>query len=59
MSIFIRTVPNVRAHFNCDAESARRYIDLRDEGYSMEQAALMAGLADPPAPAEPAESEPT
>lgn len=50
MSIFIRTVPNVMRHFGCDADNAQRYIDLRDEGYSTEQAALMAGLSDPPEP---------
>jgi hypothetical protein len=45
--IGIRTVPNVMGHFGCTAEDARRYIDLRSEGYCSEQAALMAGLADP------------
>lgn len=50
MSIFIRTVPNVMQHFECSADDAQRYIDLRDEGYSSEQAALMAGLSDPPEP---------
>jgi hypothetical protein len=48
MSIFIRTVPNVMQHYGCSADVAQRYIDLRDEGYSMAQAALMAGLSDPP-----------
>lgn len=46
--IFIRTVENVMRHFDCSADDAHRYIDLRDEGYGMEQAALMAGLTDPP-----------
>jgi hypothetical protein len=50
MSVFIRTVPNVMQHYQCSAETAQRYIDLRDEGYSVEQAALMAGLTDPPEP---------
>lgn len=53
MSIFIRTVHNVMAHFGCTAEDAQRYIDLRDEGRSTFQAAVMAGLADPPEPSEP------
>jgi hypothetical protein len=48
MSIFIRTLPNVMRHFDCSAESAQRYIDLRDEGYPSFQAAIMAGLSDPP-----------
>lgn len=48
MTIFIRTVPNVMEHFGCSAEDAQRYIDLRDEGYSVDRAKLMAGLSDPP-----------
>lgn len=31
----------------CSAETAQRYIDLRDEGYSIYQAKLMSGLIDP------------
>lgn len=53
MSIFIRMVPDVMAHYGCTAEDAQRFIDLRDEGYSREQAALMAGLTDPPEPKAP------
>jgi hypothetical protein len=56
VSIFVRTVPNVMRHFGCSAEDAQRYIDLRDEGYGMHSAALMAGLADPheePIPTSP------
>jgi hypothetical protein len=48
MSIFTRTVPNVMQHYGCSAEDAHRFIDLRDEGHSTEQAAIMAGLSDPP-----------
>lgn len=48
MSIFIRTVPNVMQFYGCSAEDAHRFIDLRDEGYSTDQAAIMAGLSDPP-----------
>lgn len=48
MALFIRTVPNVMQHFRCSAEDARRYMDLREEGYGYEQAAVMTGLADPP-----------
>jgi hypothetical protein len=50
--IFVRTLPNVTAHFRCSEESAQRYIDLRDEGHGSYQAALMAGLADPWEPSE-------
>lgn len=50
MSIFIRTVPNVMAHYGCTADDAQRFIDLREEGFSTQQAALMAGLTDPPEP---------
>lgn len=46
--ILVRTVANVMAAYECTAEDAQRYIDLREEGYPMHQALLMAGLADPP-----------
>ncbi len=46
--IGIRTIPNVMRYFDCTAEDAARYIDLRDEGYGAEQAELIAGLSDPP-----------
>lgn len=48
--IMIRTVPNIMDAYACSADSAQRYIDLREEGYSSEQAKLMAGLSDPPDP---------
>lgn len=44
----IRTVPNLIAAYDCSAETAQLFIDLREEGYSTEQALLMAGLSDPP-----------
>ena len=44
----IRTIPNIMERYGCDAERAQRYMDLRDEGYSVLQAELMAGLSDPP-----------
>ena len=47
MAIFLRTLPNVIRHFECDEETAQRYIDLREEGYDSYQAAVMAGLKDP------------
>lgn len=46
--IFIRTVPSVMQQFGCSQDAAQRYCDLRDEGYSTDQAKLMAGLSDPP-----------
>lgn len=45
--IFVRSVQNVVQRYGCDAETAQRYIDLRDEGYPQHQALVMAGLADP------------
>jgi hypothetical protein len=41
-------LPKVMQRFGCSADSAQRFIDLRDEGYPAHQAALMAGLTDPP-----------
>lgn len=46
--ILVRTVPALMLHYGCSAETAQRYMDLRDEGYAMEAAKLMAGLSDPP-----------
>jgi|GEM_PF-2119655 len=37
----------IRDQYGCSQADAQRFIDLRDEGYSITQAALMAGLADP------------
>lgn len=34
--------------YECDLETAQRYLDLRDEGYNYVQAQLMAGIGDPP-----------
>ena len=45
--IITRTVPNVMQAYGCSAETAQRYVDLRDEGYSMAQAQLISGLCDP------------
>lgn len=50
MSIFIRTIPNVMRQYGCTAADAQRFIDLREEGYGTHQAALLAGLSDPPDP---------
>jgi hypothetical protein len=48
--IFIRTLANVMEKFECSEEMAQAYLDLREEGYPRHQAALMAGLIDPPDP---------
>ncbi|UBB19523.1 hypothetical protein [Comamonas odontotermitis] len=31
----------------CDSDTAQRYLDLLDEGYSWYQAAVMSGMRDP------------
>ena len=33
--------------YGCSSEDAQRFLDLREEGYSMYQSKLMAGLCDP------------
>lgn len=33
--------------YDCDNETAQRYLDLRAEGYNYVQAQLMAGIGDP------------
>ena len=33
--------------YGCSSEDAQRFLDLREEGYSIYQAKLMAGLCDP------------
>ncbi|MNL52749.1 hypothetical protein D3C87_1759480 [compost metagenome] len=45
-------IERVMQQYDCDREDAVRYVDLREEGYSPYQAALMAGLADPHDPEE-------
>ena len=40
-------IKNIMDHFNCDYDDAVKVIDLRDEGYSMCQATMMAGVTDP------------
>lgn len=37
----------VMKHYECSAEDAQRYLDLRDEGHSQYAASVMAGIADP------------
>ncbi len=48
----MKRTERVMLQFGCDEADAQRYIELRDEGYDQHAASLMAGLADPPAPAE-------
>lgn len=45
-------VERVAVQLACTVDEAQRYLDLRDEGYSSYEAKILAGLADPPAPAE-------
>jgi hypothetical protein len=45
-------IERVMSQYNCDADDAQRFIDLRDDGHGVYAAALMAGLADPPDPDE-------
>lgn len=40
-------IARLMEHYRCSRESVYRYLDLREEGYSQHQAALMAGLSDP------------
>ena len=40
-------IERVMDAFKCSREDAQRYLDLREEGHSQYEAALMAGLADP------------
>lgn len=51
-----RTLENVMRRYQCGEAAARIYMDYREEGYSVIQAALIAGIVDPPAPKEPAKA---
>lgn len=44
--VFVRTVPSVMQAYGCNAEAAQRYIDLRNEGYGVYVASVMAGIAE-------------
>ena len=33
--------------YNCDAETAQAFMDLRDDGHGLYQAEVMAGVRDP------------
>ena len=45
-------IQNIMDKFNCSREDAIRVIEYRDEGYSICQATLMAGITDPYEPPE-------
>lgn len=40
-------IQNIMDKFGCDRDDAIEVIDLRDEGYSLCQATMMAGVTDP------------
>jgi hypothetical protein len=40
-------IARLMEHYRCSREDVRRYLDLREEGYSQYQAAVMAGISDP------------
>lgn len=40
-------IERIMAAFRCDREDAVTYIELRDEGYSQYEAAVLAGIRDP------------
>lgn len=46
-ALYIRTPAAVAEKYGCSLDAARIYCDLREEGYRMHQAELMAGLTDP------------
>lgn len=41
------SVRRIMDHYGCDSEEAQLYVDLRDEGYSVYQAGVLAGIRDP------------
>ena len=43
-------IQRIMEQYQCNHEHAQRFIDLRNEGYSITQAGLMAGISDPPDP---------
>lgn len=40
-------IQRVMETYDCDYETAQRYLDLRAEGYNYVQAQLMSGMSDP------------
>jgi hypothetical protein len=42
-----RMIQSAARRYECDFDTAERYVDLKIEGYSNYQAMLLAGLADP------------
>ncbi|WP_313387616.1 hypothetical protein [Achromobacter aegrifaciens] len=48
----LERIERVMQEYGCSREDAERYLDLREEGYSQYQSAVMAGLTDPHHPEE-------
>ena len=42
-----QAINSIISKYNCSEEDALTYLYLRDEGYSSQQAGLMAGISDP------------
>lgn len=40
-------IESIMRRYRCSQEDAWLYLDMRDEGYSRYQAAVLAGIADP------------
>ena len=51
---FQQAIDSIISKYNCSEEDAVRYLYLKEEGYSSQQAGLMAGISDP---SDPSDSE--
>ena len=49
-----QVINSIISKYNCSEEDALTYLYLKDEGYSSQQAGLMAGISDP---SDPSDSE--
>lgn len=45
--IIVRSPKEIMRVYNVDFDTAERYCDLRDEGYSTYAAKVMSGISDP------------
>lgn len=43
----VERIKRIMDNYKCSQERALTFIDLREEGYSVYQASLMAGISDP------------